>query len=374
MNAVFKQSSFYIIAISFVLNACSTSDPAAELESLKKQRDEITEKINQLQAGLDKQMPVDKNIKTKSVLVTKIQAEVFSHYVQVQGKVDAEESVNVSSKTGGEIRRILVEEGDQVRAGQVLAEMDNQVMTQGIAELKSQLAFASTVFEKQKALWDQKIGSEIQYLTAKNNKEALENKLKTLQEQDEMSKIKAPVSGIIDAVDIKMGQMIAPGMPALRIVNLSKLTVKADVAEAYASQIKTGKKVLIYFPDLNKEVSAYISYAAKVINPITRAFSVEIDLPNAEEYRANMIAVVKIIDYTKDQAMTVPVNVIASSENSRYVLVAEKQADHYVAKKQTVKVGSVYQGKAEILDGLQEGQYLISTGYQSLNEGERVKF
>ncbi len=374
MKTLFDLPNTLYTSLGFLLLvACGAPDPQTQLAELKKQHSELTEKIKTLEESLVASDSTS-NQKTKAVLVSALTKAPFMHYVQVQGKLDAEESVNLSTKMGGEVTKIYVTEGQEVRAGQVLAETDNQVMIQGIAELKSQLDFANTVFEKQQKLWDQKIGSEIQYLSAKNNKDALEKKLSTLQEQSEMSKIKAPLSGVIDAVDIKVGQIIAPGMPSIRIVNLSKLKIKADVAEAYASKIKTGKNVTIFFPDLNKEVSGKISYAARVINPITRAFSVEIDLDNNEEYRANMIAVVKIVDYQNDAAIAIPVNILNTSESGQYVYVAEKASKGNIAKRVPVKTGSVYNGKTEILSGLNEGDLLITTGYQSLNEGEYITF
>lgn len=378
MNTIHKPINMKKVILSFVticiLVSCGSSDKQVQLDKLKKQRTEIDARIKTLETELAATGGNKENKKTRSVLISSLNYQPFQHYIEVQGKVDGDENVSISAKMGGAVSKILVKEGDNVTIGQVLAELDNQVALQGMEELKTALNFASTMYDKQKSLWDQKIGTEVQYLSAKNNKESLEKKLTTLQEQLEMMQLKSPINGTVDGIDIKIGQTIMPGMPAIRVVNLSNLKVKAEVAEAYSSKVKKGNDVLIYFPDMKKEIRSVIGYSAKVINNTTRTFMVESPLENSTEYHPNMIAILKIVDYKQDSSIVVPLNVIQNVGGSVYVYVAVNEGGKPVARKKEVAVGQIYNGNAEIISGLIKGDKLIVTGFQDLNDGELIKF
>ena len=356
-----------------ILASCGGPDKQAQLEKLKKQRTEINDQIITLETELAADGNKE-NRKIRSVLINTLDYQPFLHYIEVQGKVDGDENVSISAKMGGAVSKILVKEGDNVTTGQVLAELDNQVILQGTEELKTALNFATTMYEKQKSLWDQKIGTEVQYLSAKNNKESMEKKLATMQEQLEMMQLKSPISGTVDGIDIKIGQTIIPGMSAVRVVNLSNLKVKAEVAEAYSSKVKKGNDALIYFPDMKKEIRSVIGYSAKVINNTTRTFTVESPLENSSEYHINMIAVLSIVDYKNDSGMVVPLNVIQNAGGSIYVYVAVNEGGKTIARKKEVSVGLIYNGNAEIKSGLIQGDKLIVTGFQDLNDGELIKY
>lgn len=310
-----------------------------------------------------------KNDKTKFVEVTKLVPQVFNNYIEVQGKVDADENVSVNAEMAGTVSKVYVKLGDEIHVGQVLAELDSKVIQQGMVELQIGLALSATMFEKQKSLWEQKIGTEVQYLAAKNQKESLEKKMATLQQQLEMTKVKSPINGIVDAIDIKLGQATMPGIPAIRVVNMKSLKVKAEVAESYLAKVKSGNDVEIIFPDMQDTVKAKISYAAKVISPLNRTFTVTVNLDGKTEYHPNMIAIMKIIDYSNPKAFVVPVNTIQKTEGGDFIFIAENKK----AKKIKVKTGRIYNGKAEILEGLKEGDKLITKGFQELNEGEEIK-
>jgi RND family efflux transporter MFP subunit len=378
MNTINKPTNMKKLILSFVtisiLASCGSSDKQAQLDKLKKQRTEIDAEIKTLETELAAESGNKENKKTRSVLISALDFQPFQHYIEVQGKVDGDENVIVSAKMGGAVSKILVKEGDNVTTGQVLAELDNQVILQGMEELKTALNFATTMYEKQKSLWDQKIGTEVQYLSAKNNKESLEKKLATFQEQLEMMQLKSPINGTVDGIDIKIGQTIMPGMPAIRVVNLSNLKVKAEVAEAYSSKVKKGNDVLIYFPDMKKEIRSVIGYSAKVINNTTRTFMVESPLENSLEYNPNMIAVLKIADYKQDSSIVIPLNIIQNVGGSVYVYVAVNEGGKTISRKKEVVVGQIYNGNAEIKSGLTKGDKLIVTGFQDLNDGELIKF
>lgn len=365
-----------VLGISILLAACSSGnsgDKQAELEKLKKEEATLAEKIKALELEIGASDTTVKG-KIKDVAVTAIKPQSFKHFVDIQGKVDAEENVNISSQMPGTVNSILVKTGDRVSKGQLLAELDYSSYAAQREALKPGLNLAITAFEKQQRLWNQKIGSEMQFLQAKSQKESLEKQLNSLNELIDMMRVKSPIDGTIDDISLKLGQAAAPGAPGIRVVNYSKLKAKADVAESYASKVAVGNEVELYFPDLEKRVPSKITFKGRVINPLTRTFTVETALQSLEDYHPNMLAVVKIVDYSNDKALVVPINFIQNSDEGSYVMVAKKDGAKNVARKQFVKVGKTYGGMAEITSGLTEADQIISTGYQDLNDGDAIKF
>jgi RND family efflux transporter MFP subunit len=232
------------------------------------------------------------------------------------------------------------------------------------------------VYEKQQRLWEQKIGTEIQYLQAKNNKESLERRLATLRQQLAQYRIQAPISGVVDEVMPKVGEAVSPGLPVARIVNPQGLKVVADISEANAAKVNAGDEALISWPDLNQELPARVSVVSRSINPSSRAFPVEFTLTGGDKLslRPNMIAVVKVKDYTKKNALVVPINVVQKDETGDFVYVAVPEGGQQVVRKKKVQTGLNYAGKMEITTGLQANDNVITAGYQSLNEGQSIIF
>lgn len=366
------------LAMIVAFSGCNGGgDKAAELEKLKGQQAEIEAKIATLEGELKVAgKGTETTEKAVPVNVLEVKPQAFKHYLEVQGKVDFDQNVMVSAKVPGVLTSLRVKRGDRVSKGQTLATIDASVLDLSIAELKSSVELARTVYNKQKNLWDQKIGTEIQYLTAKNNKESLETKLKTLQEQRDQYNIKAPISGVVDEVLPKSGEAVAPGVGIIRVVNPSGTKIVADVSEAYAAKIRKGDDAVVFFPDLNKEVPATVRVVGTAINPSNRAFTIELSLKNTQDVKLNpnMIAVVKINDYSQESAMVLPVNLIQKDENASYVYVVEKQGDKQIAKRRPVTTGQSYKDKIEVLSGVSENDKVISSGYQNLNEGQPVSF
>lgn len=370
----------FLLVVTAIAASCGNSDTGAlgkkkeELAKLKEERKNLNSKIIKLEAEIAK---LDSNAasrsKAKLIVVKAIELQSFTNYIEIMGKVDADQNTNVSTEMPGTLQRIFVHPGQSVSVGQTLGEIDNTVSEVAMNELKQQIDFAKTIYEKQKNLWEQKIGSEVQYLTAKNNYEALQKKLATMNQQLGMARIKSPISGVVDEVYAKVGQMVAPGVPCFRIVNSNKLKIKANVAESYAGKIKEGNKVKLYFPDLKTETEGTVSYTSKVIDPINRAFNVEIPLVSNSNYKPNMMAQIKIIDYTNDKAIVVPVNTIRTVGDDSYVLVAIEKNGTTHAEKRKVSLGLTYGGNTEIISGLVAGDNLITVGYQELEEGDEVK-
>lgn len=272
----------------------------------------------------------------------------------------------------GVVDAIYVTEGQRVSKGQTLVQLDNAVIMHSIDAMKSQLDLALVIYDRQKNLWDQKIGTEVQYLQAKANKENLEKQLSSLQEQSKLSRITSPINGTVDEVIAKIGENLAPGMPAMRVINSSKLKLKANVSEAYVTNIKTGNRVLVNIPELKKELTAYVSFVGKNIDPLSRTFAVEIKLPSLADLRPNMTGVVKVIFHNEPSTIVVPVNIVQDINNEKIVYVAELNGKQMVARKKVVTVDAVYDNLAQV-QGLKAGDKVITSGYQGLNDGQAVK-
>ena len=261
------QSIRNLVLLITLFYACgenqSGSNKSAELADLKKQQSELREKIAKLEAEIAASDTSKKSAKGKLVAITEINPIEFNHYVEIQARVEGDEDVTISPETMGNVTSVLVKAGASVTKGQLLATIDDRIIRQGYDEALSQLELATQVFERQKNLWQQRIGSEMQYLQAKTNKEALEKRVASVREQLSMTRIKSPINGTIDQVNIKTGQSVAPGIPVFRIVNMKAMKVVGEVAESYLSTIKSGNKVLVTFPDLNKEFESKLDYAGK---------------------------------------------------------------------------------------------------------------
>ena len=364
--------------ITIILTSCgdkTVEAKKASLEKLKSEQAALTTKIKALEDEIKSSgATLDSREKIVNVAVSNIETSKYNHFITVQGRVDGDENATISAKVPGLVLNVLVKPGSVVKAGQVLAEFDGNAIRKQIQPLETNLLFLTDLYNKQKALWDKQIGSEIQYKQAKTNKEALEQNIAAMREQLSMYKITATVNGTIDVVNLKIGQMAMPGMPYFTIVNFNKLKVKADVAETFANKIKEGNLAQVEFPDINKSITSKISYSGKGISALNRTFGVEVALPNDNTYLPNMIAVLKIIDYSKDNAIVIPVNCIQNSQEGTNVYVAVTENGKTIAKKRLVKVGSTYNDKAEILSGLAIDEKLITVGYGDLNDGELIKF
>lgn len=374
MKNTLVQLSIFALALLIPI-ACGkpAPDKATQLATLKDQKAKIETEI----ASLEKEMGGTEAApqRVKNVGLTAVTTTVFRHYIDLQGKIDAKDNVAVTSKMPGTLTRIYVNNGDMVKRGQLLAQIDNDVMLKGLAELDLQLKTAEDVYNRQKGLWDQKIGTEMQFIQAKANKEAVEQRIATSKEQLNQSRIYAPIGGTVDMVVLKTGQAISPGMPLCNILNLSNLKIQGEAPEAYASKVRKGDQVAVFFPDIKKEITTRVTYVSKTINPTNRTFTVECSLPANADYRANMIAVLKIIDYQNPNAIVVPVTAIQAAEDGDFIMTAEKTGEkEATAKKVSVKQGNNYNGQVEILSGLKKGDFIITTGFQDVNNGEHIAF
>ncbi len=364
-----------VVMLTLFLAACGggakPDTKKAELETLNKQMEELKTKITALEKEIGA-TDTTKKANAKFVGTADLTTKVFKTYIDVQGKVDAEENVLLNAQMPGVITAIYVKPGQSVSAGTVLAETDNKAMLAGLAAMQTNLDLLTSLYEKQKALWDQKIGTEVQYLQSKAQKEGLEKQMAATQAQLKMTKVVSPISGTVDAVDLKIGGYSSPGLPiGIRVVNFSKLKVEADVAEGYISKIKVGDEVEVELRDANVSLTAKVAYAARAINPMTRTFNVEAMLPANNNLRPNMVAKMKVNDYTSTSPVfVVPVSYVQKDEsNNTFMMLAENNK----AVKRMVKTGKSYNGNIEVLDGLKANEKYITEGVESLEEGDLIK-
>lgn len=354
----------YIPAL-LLLAACSNKpkDKKAELADLQKKQAEIAGKITKLQSE------VGDSTKAVEVSVAEVKSGAFTNYVQIQGKIDAQDNVIAYPQSPGTITNIYVKPGQRVSKGQVMAQLDNSVLQQQIAQSEAQVSLNQTLYQRQKNLWDQKIGTEVQFLQSQTNLQASKKALSALRQQANLYRIVSPISGTVDQMDLKLGQVAQPGANGIRIVNADVLKVKADVPESYSGSVGTGNEVMILIPDAKDSLKTKVTFAAKAIDPTSRSFAVEIKLPVRKTLRPNMTAIIKIADYSKANTISIPVKAVQRSENGDYVYVNENG----VAKRKTVKVGVTYGGLSEILSGLKAGEQLVTEGAADIEDGDKVK-
>lgn len=363
---------FLIAGLVLLIVSCNT-DKAKKLEDLKSQQAELAKEIAALEDEVGPQEEAATKAKAKEVVISDVTLRSFDHYIQTQGQVEAEDNILVSAKSIGVVTQVYVKEGQQVRVGQTLAQIDNSIILHNIQSMKSQVELANTVFERQKNLWDQKIGTEVQYLQAKTNKESAEKQLASLQEQDEMTRIKSPINGSVDELLVKVGENIAPGMPAARVVNTSNLKLTANISEAHITNVKVGNKAIVSIPELKKDLIANVVFVGKTIDPVSRTFDVEVKLPSYNDLHPNMTGVVKIVYLTDPKALVVPVNIVQTLNNEKIVYVAESDGKNMIARKRVVTVAGIFDNLAQISSGLSASDKIITFGYQGLSDGDIVK-
>lgn len=377
-----KYQRLSLFALVFIILAACTGGEKKELEAKKKElsdlkskQREISDKITTLEkeiAKMDTSMKVA--AKTKLVGVDTLAPTTFKHYVEVQGQVDAKENVLAMQLAPGVVTAILVNVGDHVRKGQVLYTTDASVNETQIATLKTQLSLATTVYEKQARLWKENIGSEVQYLQAKTNKEAAESQLAQLQNAVELTKCKSPIDGVVDEIRVKIGDMAAASqlMPGVRVVNNSSLVIKAKLSDAQIGLLSVGDMVKVDFPDINKTIESRVSFVGQVVDKMTRTFNVEVKLDNKDaNYKSNMIAKLLINDDVEKDVITVPTNTIQQNEKGQnYVLVAENG----VAAKRIIELGNAYDGTTVVTKGLTKGDKVITFGYSEVVDGQKISY
>lgn len=367
-----------LLALVFLFSCAQKSEleeKKARLSQLREEAAATAKEIKSLEADLIKLQGKQEEQKVKTIGVSPLMPSVFRHFVSVQGSLEAEENLMVSSKMPGTVKAIRVKQGDLVREGQIVAVLDDEILRKSIEEVESGLDQINVMYEKQKALWDQKIGTEMQYLNLKNQKESLEKKLSTLKSQRDQAFVTAPFSGVIDEVFAKVGSPASPGVPLLTLVNTQKVKAVAKVPDSYVAFVKNGDQVQVQFPDLNKTVNARVSYVGRIVDPLSRTFKIEVELPGGNpELKPNLLALININDKTSENALVIEENIIQATEDGKTVFVAGEKNGKKVAIQRKVTTGLSYNGKVEILSGLQPGDPLITSGYQDLADQQGIAY
>jgi len=351
--------------------SCSKRDQFAELEKLKTQRDQLNQRIQQIQKTMNGNGEVRTGGKRVYVDVQHMDFDTFKHFIKVQGTVTSDNNILLPAQSSGVVKKIHVEQGDRIKEGQLLAELDGSILEQNIAELKNSLDLARTLYERQARLWEKKIGSEVDYLQSKNSKESLEKNLDAIREQYRLTKISSPIQGTVDEIFIKEGEAAAMGLGAIRIVQLSDLKIEADLSEWHIQGVKKGDPVDVKIPVLGRQFSVDVVAVSRVIDPDSRTFGIEIDIPGSQTgLMPNMLTVLTINDYTNPKAMIVPRKVIQKQGEQEYLFVAQSRDGDLKAEKRFVKTGLTNNGQIEITDGLKSGEIVVVFGYEKLSNGQ----
>jgi RND family efflux transporter MFP subunit len=387
--ATFLSASILLTACGNKQDNSSLAQKKNELEKLKQQQTQLANSIDKLELEINKLDTANSNNNevAKLVALTALAPSNFTHYIDLQGKVDADNISYITPRLGGgQVKALYVKRGDVVKKGQLLLKLDDGVIKnsyagakQGIESIKTQLAFAKDLYDRQNNLWKQGIGTEVQLLTAKNNAETLDRQLKTqqenlkaIQEQVDATNVVSDVDGIADEVNIKVGELFM-GMGQIKIVNTSSLKIITDVPENYSGKVRVGSSLQVIVSELNKTYNTSVAIAGRTINANNRSFTIEAKLPYDGLLRPNQIAQVKIEDYNNKNALTIPLNILGADDKGKYVYVAVKEGNRLIARKKQITVGEFYGQLIEIKSGIVAGELLITEGYQSIYDGQALK-
>jgi RND family efflux transporter MFP subunit len=350
-------------------------DKKAELQKLKDEQTKLNEKIRTMEDALAKtDTSAAAKANAKLVQITPVETDKFTHFIDLQGKVDAENIAFVAPRgMGGQVKEVLIKQGQPVKKGQLLLRLDDAVTGQQIDQLKVQLNLAQTMYERRKNLWDKQIGTEMELIQAKSNVENLQKQLILLNEQHSMSNVYAEISGIADMVNIKVGEYFTAASASakgIRIVNTSNLKVTVEVPENYLSKVDKGSEIQVTFPDINKTITSKVSVKGSMIDPSSRSFYIEAKIPANKDFRPNQIVLVKIRDYEANDAITIPMNTLQNDEKGKFVMVAVNENGKLLARKKAIEVGELYGNNLEVKNGLKPNDALITEGFQGLYDGQ----
>lgn len=386
-NYMQKIVNIVLFGLALFLAACSAKSDGAkggelaakktQLAELKKQQQKIGDEITNLEAEIVKLDPSLKTEKTKLVSVSAVTTGTFTHYIDLQGSVASEDISYVSPRNGqgGLVKQVFVKQGDLVKKGQQLLKLDDAVYLKNLQQAETQLKYAEDLYRRQKNLWDQQIGTELQLIQAKQNVDQLTDQIATIKEQWSMTNVYADVTGIADQVNIRVGEFFTGYIgqsPQISIVNNDRLKVRIQVPENYMDRINTGTRIVVSLPDVNKTFNTTASVAGKVIDPNSRSFYVDAKLPADKNLRPNQVALVKLQDYVATNAITIPVNILQTDEKGKFVLVAVNENGKWIAKKKPIEIGQLYGDNIEVKSGLQPGDKIITDGYQGLFDEQPI--
>ncbi|WP_235297852.1 efflux RND transporter periplasmic adaptor subunit [Portibacter marinus] len=376
-----KKYFIFLALAATMLSSCeapqqepTVEEMKASLTQLKKERTDLEQQISALEEKIEVIEPSQPKAK-KLVTVDTVQREDFKRYIDIQGSVQSSDAVMASSEIGGRITSMPIDEGDYVKAGSLVATVDVQSIKNQIIELEKSLELATDVFKRQERLWNQEIGSEIQYLQAKNNKERIEKSLESLEFQLTKATVYAPISGYADMIMLQKGEMAAPGAPILQIINTGNIKVVADVPESLLGKVQRGEYVEIEFPALEESRRGRVSLIGRTIDPANRTFKVEVDLSNpGNRLKPNLLSIMKINDLSINDIVAVPLELVQQEISGKdYIFVVEEGENGFISKKNYVTTGPTFENQIVIEDGLEGGEKIIIEGARGLSNNEPIK-
>jgi membrane fusion protein, multidrug efflux system len=372
-NSVFGLFILVFISAGIIAGCSATPDDSSRLQKLLSERSKLESQITDLEAriateGSEKALVAN----VPSVTAQVMKPEVFSYFVQVRGTVESDNNIFVPAQRPNIVRRILVKEGEYVKSGQLMVELDNASILQSLKEIENALELAQTLYDRQKNLWEKNIGAEIQYLQAKTQLEDLQIKKKNVQTELEKTRIFSPIDGMVDHIAIKEGEAAIPNAGAIRVANFSALKIRAKLAENMISQVKLGDQVSVFMPITDVRLDAKVTAISKVIDPQNRTFDIEVLLPDNKKINPNMQAIVTIKTYENPQAIVVPVNALQKTDAENFVFVAVKKNNQWVAELRKVNPGRLYNNQTEILTGLMANDVVLTFGLNNVTIGEPV--
>jgi len=373
-----------LIIISFlILLSCKkevkeiplpTSIAGLKLEKSKQEK--VKDSISKIIVKIENKLSELDTVKKLALVSTiKISPSHYEHFISIQGNTKTDKNIMVRPLANGIITGVFVKEGQRVKKGQKMFQLDDAILKNTIYEVKNQLILAQTSFERQKRLWNQKIGSEMQFLQAKNNKESLENKIKTLNSQLKNYRITAPFSGIIDDLIATNGDLASPQTPLVKIVNLNNMYIESDVAENFLKSIKKGNKAIVNLESIEEKIITKIAQIGNTINSENRTFKIRINLNNKKGLiKPNLLANIKIKDLDIKNAIVIPSKLVQIDENgNNFVFTITKQNNKNIVTKKIVKVESTYQNISYISEGLNKDEVLINEGSRNVSLGQEIE-
>jgi len=370
-----------LIAPLAFLAACSQPAVEGDLQTLTWKRDStknVVDALNEQIALYDAAIAaMDTTVSYDAVTAYEVQPDQFVHFFDVFGTVEADKSINLFPLNSGKVERIHVKPGQRVSKGQLLVSLDTDMMQSSLKELETAISLAETVFKKQQKLWiDEQIGSEIQYLQAKNNYDGLVQKLETVKEQMAMSEVRAPFAGTIDEIFVKVGELTAPQLPSVRLVNTAGVYVKADVPESYSNRVRVGTPANVEFTSMDYEVAAEVLQVGQFIQEGNRTFSINVSLPaDPGTVKPNQMVHVSLQDYRNDNALAVPASLVqqdVAGNDFIYTLKNIPNTNRYEVVKTWVSTGLTFDNKTEIKTGLEAGLMIVDKGSRSVRSGQIV--
>ena len=365
----------FIIPLIVLMAACSPNtdnDKADKQKQLNQYKTELSA-LKKSIVKLEKELAVGRKEGAVNVETTTVKAELYEHFIDVSGQVETDKNIIISPESAGKIISINVKEGDRVQKGTVLARLNTEMTQRALAQIKISLKLATTTFERQKNLWDQNIGSEMEYLQAQSTKESLEQQKEALEAQLDLAVVRAPITGVVDEIIQKQGEMAGPQLPFARLVNIDHVYIIADVSEIYLQQIKAGDAVNVEFPVIDQNIEAEIYRTSSVIDPDSRTFRLRIDLNNKQnDIKPNMLAILKLRTFEAPNAVIVPSILVKKDFSGEFIFVAEEVEGRLKAKKRYIESGIKDNNSTLVTKGIEAGDQVITKGYAQVVDGSAI--